>query len=212
VISEEKNDKTILPVLNGLVLAGGHSKRMGQDKSVIKWHGKEQRYYMADLLQLVCHEVYISCRGEQQDTIGVGYPALVDTVSGAGPLGGIQSAFKKHNDTAWLVVACDLPLLDLKTLCYLKDNRDAACIATTFESPFDHLPEPLITIWEPSAWPVLFAFLEGGYSCPRKALLRNMEQVKVLAAPDPRALMNTNTPGDAEKAFGILGIDISHQL
>ena len=53
-------------ILNGLVLAGGKSKRMGRDKSSIQWHGKEQQYYMADLLKPQCNEVYISRRQEQE--------------------------------------------------------------------------------------------------------------------------------------------------
>ena len=35
-----------LPVLNGLVLAGGKSVRMGFDKTSLEWHGKAQRNYM----------------------------------------------------------------------------------------------------------------------------------------------------------------------
>ena len=54
------------PVLNGLVLAGGKSERMGFDKSVLNWHGKAQRYYMADMLAPFCDEVFLSCRPDQQ--------------------------------------------------------------------------------------------------------------------------------------------------
>ena len=43
--------------IHGLVLAGGKSIRMGHDKSVINWHGKEQRYYIADLLEKFCDEL-----------------------------------------------------------------------------------------------------------------------------------------------------------
>src|SRR4051812_47661865 len=52
--------------LNGLVLAGGKSERMGRDKTRINWHGKEQCYYISDLLKPFCSEVFISCRHEQQ--------------------------------------------------------------------------------------------------------------------------------------------------
>ena len=54
------------PVLNGLVLAGGKSIRMGFDKANIKWHAKEQQYYIADLLKEVCENVFISCRPGQE--------------------------------------------------------------------------------------------------------------------------------------------------
>ena len=196
MISKEQNNATP-PVLCGLVLAGGKSVRMGQDKTIIHWHGKEQRYYMADMLQSMCDEVFISCRAEQAGEIDTTYKTLTDSYEGAGPLIAILSAFKENPDVAWLVVACDLPLLDMNTLQYLLQNRDASCIATTFASPFDQHPEPLITIWEPTSYAVLLAHIADGFKCPRKALIRNIDRVKILIPPDPKTLMNANTPEDA---------------
>ena len=201
MISKEQNKA---PQLYGLVLAGGKSVRMGHDKGIIKWHGIEQRYYMANLLTDVCKDVLISCRAEQQSEIDPNYKVLPDSYTGAGPLSGILSAFKAYPDVAWLVTACDLPLLDVQTLQFLIDNRDANGIATTFESPFDTLPEPLITIWEPASYEVLLSFLDNGITCPRKALIRSAERVKIVKAPDPDALMNANTPEDAEKVKELL--------
>ena len=201
------NGSNILPKLNGFVLAGGKSVRMGYDKSTIQWHGKEQRYYMADLLQSVCADVYISCRNEQQDEIDPAYKTLADTYTGLGPYGAILSALKAQPDKAWLVIACDLPLLDLATLKYLIQNRDVGMLATTFESPFDGLPEPLITIWEPASFPVLLSRLSEGISCPRKTLIRNKELVKILKASNPDALINANTPEDAQKVKEIIGVN-----
>ena len=190
--------------LYGLVLAGGKSVRMGHDKGVIKWHGTEQRYYITDIIKTLCTDAFISCRAEQQNEIDSNYTILPDTVMGVGPLGGILSAFKAQPDAAWLVTACDLPLLDKPTLQYLIDNRDTQAIATTFKSPFDGLPEPLITIWEPASLPALQASLDQGITCPRKVLIRNEALVKLFTPPNPDALMNANTPEDAEKVKEII--------
>ncbi len=198
------NDHSMVPALYGLVLAGGRSVRMGNDKSVMQWHGREQRYYMADLLRGVCEDVFISCRQEQQADIDDGYNTLVDNYPGAGPLIGILSAFRSVPQVAWLVTACDLPLLDMETLRYLVQHRDAAAMATTFKSPFDGLPEPLITIWEPSAYPRLEAHIADGFSCPRKALIRNEANVRILTPSDAGKLTNANTPEDAQKVKEIL--------
>ncbi len=190
------------PLLKGLVLAGGKSIRMGQDKGMSVWHGKPQRYYVADLLSAVCEEVFISCRPEQVDSIDKGYKTLPDQYEGAGPAGGILTAQENDPNAGWLVVACDLPFLDKETLQFLVENRNCDSIATTFESPFDHLPEPLITIWEPASYPILLAKLNEGFKCPRKILLNN--PVTILNAPDSTALMNVNTPTDAETAKNII--------
>lgn len=195
--------KTQQSIINGLVLAGGKSKRMGRDKNSIAWHGKEQQYYMADLLQPLCSEVYISLRQDQENETHADYKTLTDSYTGIGPYGAILSAFKFQPDVAWLVVACDLPLLNSDTLKYLLEHRDANAIATTFQSPFDGLPEPLITIWEPKSHSILLESLSSGYTCPRKVLIKS-ESVTILQAPDAKALMNVNTPEDFVKAEQII--------
>ena len=189
--------------INGLVLVGGKSLRMGIDKSTMLWHGIEQRYYVANMLSAFCDEVFISCRTEQATQI-TNYPTIPDTYKGLGPYGAILSAFKSYPDKTWLVVACDLPLLDTETLQQLISNRDAGKIATTFESPYDGLPEPLITIWEPQSHEILLSYIPEGYKCPRKALRNNIDDVKIIKALNPDALMNTNTQEDAEKVKQIL--------
>ena len=204
--SNEPNNHQEIAV-SGLVLAGGKSIRMGTDKGRILWHGQEQRYYVADLLRAQLPHVFISCRPEQQTEIDPSYTVIPDSVTGAGPLIAILSAFAAYPDRAWLVVACDLPLLDKATIQYLLHNRDETKIATTFQSPFDGLPEPLITIWEPSSLPVLRLFFAENFNCPRKALIRNLENVKVLLPPNPDALLNANTPDDTEKVRAIIEAD-----
>jgi molybdopterin-guanine dinucleotide biosynthesis protein A len=190
--------------IKGLVLAGGKSVRMGLDKGMMMWHGKPQRYYMADMLAQLCDEVYISCREEQVADIAAPYNTLTDNplYAGSGPTAAILSAFELYPDSNWLVVACDLPLLDMATLQYLVENRDVNAIATTYESPHDGLPEPLITIWEPAAYAILLSKLQEGYKCPRKVLINN--PTTILKPPYPQALTNTNTPEDAALVTSIL--------
>lgn len=190
------------PVLNGLVLAGGKSQRMGFDKGAVNWHGKEQRYHMADMLKIFCSEVFISCQPEQRQQLDKNYETLPDTFAGLGPYGAILSAFREKPDSAWLVIACDLPLMDSVTLEYLIAHRDVSSTATAYISAFDGLPEPLITIWESKSYPVLLAFLAQGYSCPRKVLINS--ESTLIAAPNPDALTNVNTPEELEKIKSLL--------
>ncbi|GEJ46235.1 NTP transferase domain-containing protein [Chryseobacterium sp. ON_d1] len=194
--------ETDVPKLNGLVLAGGKSQRMGNPKDKINWHGKEQRYYAADLLAPFCNEVFISCRQDQLENFDPNYNVLTDTFLNMGPFGGILSALRSQRDKAWLVVACDLPLLDEKSLEFLIENRNIEKTATTYESPFDGLPEPLITIWEPKSYPLLLNFLGSGITCPRKVLINS--DTLILKPGNPDSLMNVNTPEDREKAQEIL--------
>jgi len=191
-----------IPELNGLVLAGGKSRRMGMPKDLINWHGQEQRCYLADVMKDYCKEVFVSCRHDQVQGLDSRYRALPDTFLNIGPMGGILSALRARRDRAWLVIACDLPLLDEHTIRFLVSNRSRYGIATTYESPHDQLPEPLITIWEPESYPILLQFLGQGITCPRKALINSEKTILQPTLPD--ALMNVNTPEDAERARGLL--------
>lgn len=193
----EQKTRLARPALNGLVLAGGKSVRMGHDKGLMKWHGKEQRYHLADMIKTWCSDVFISCREDQRSSINEAYPVLEDTFTGLGPFGAILSAFRQNPNSAWLVVACDLPLLDATTLDYLVKYRAVNAVATAFQNEEQGFPEPLITIWEPKAYSRLLLYLAEGYSCPRKVLINS--EIQLLNAPDANALTNVNTPEELQQ-------------
>ncbi|MGI4832224.1 MAG: NTP transferase domain-containing protein [Janthinobacterium lividum] len=191
--------------LRGLVLAGGRSERMQNDKGRLRYGpaGREQREVAAGLLAEVCQDVFVSCRAEQAAELPAGLVPLPDTFLGLGPLGGILSAFRHDPNAAWLVLACDLPFLTASTLRALVAGRQPARLATAFQSPGSDFPEPLITIFEPRAYPELLRFLGLGYSCPRKMLINS--DVHMLPTPGADALRNVNTPAEraaAEQALG----------
>lgn len=187
--------------LYGLVLAGGKSRRMGQDKGLLRWHGKAQRYFLADLLENFCEQIFISCRADQAAEIkNAGYQPLPDSSEAKAQYGAILTAMSAYQDTAWLVIACDLPLIDAKALNYLIRQRNPRKLATAYRSPENSLPEPLAAIWEPIAKEMLLQKFAGGVDCPRKALIRSEEKVKLIDPPHEAYIMNVNTPEAAQSA------------
>ncbi len=190
--------------LFGLVLAGGKSQRMGQDKGVIKWHGVEQRYFMADLLSKFCEDVFISIRPEQKHEIKAEYKTIEDSYNDLGQYGAILSALKKYPEKAFLVVACDLPLIDGNAVSNLIKNRDLTKIATAYKSKIDGLPEPLSAIWEAKSKDRLSELLDEGITCPRKALIKSVDNVKLINPSYPQLTMNVNTPDEVKKAQEII--------
>lgn len=187
-----------LPVLRGLVLAGGRSERMQTDKGALHYHGLDQRQHTANLLAEFCPDVRVSVRPDQAATLPAGLTALPDTFLNLGPLGGILSAFQADPNAAWLVLACDLPFLTRETLEHLVSNRQPARMATSFRSPWDAFPEPLVSIWEPRSYGQLLRFLSLGYACPRKALINS--DIELLSPPMPEELRNVNTPAERAAA------------
>lgn len=183
------------PILNGLVLVGGKSQRMGRDKSNLDYHGKPQREYVCELLQKVGVQPYLSCRMEQvADLKSLNYELIPDTFAELGPLGAILSAFRARPNDAWLVIACDLPFLDEAILNELIQNRRISAQATAFLNPTNEFPEPLISIWEPKSYQTALSFFGQGISCPRKVLINSDTQL--LTTSNPKALMNVNTPDE----------------
>ncbi|MBI3315335.1 MAG: NTP transferase domain-containing protein [Candidatus Omnitrophica bacterium] len=188
--------------LFGLILAGGHSQRMGQDKALMSYHGKPQAEYVRDLLAGVCAGVFISGRPYS------GMPAIEDMPSfaDAGPLTGILSAMTAHPKASWLVMACDLPFTDGKTLRYLIENRDPAKAATAFISTHDGLPEPLCSIWEAGGYEHFISIFKQGARCPRQTLAKS--DTHLIAQQNPRWLDNVNTPEEYQQALKDLNISI----
>jgi len=188
-----------VPPLYALILAGGQSSRMQQDKAALLYQGKSQLDRVHELASRHVANVFVSVRADQvDDPARAAKSLIVDAVAGEGPIVGIRSALAAHTDVAWLVIACDLPFLSDTALEQLLAERDPEVLATTFASTHDGLPEPLCAIWEPAAGPALAAYHERGRQCPRKFLLTH--PARLLVPRDRRALDNVNTPDEYRDA------------
>lgn len=178
--------------LHGLVLAGGRSTRMGRDKATLAYHGRSQLETAWALLAPRVASCFVSVRPDQVgDPLRAQHPQIVDGPEGAGPAAGILAAQRAHPSAAWLVLACDLPFLDVGTLDALLAARDPGKLATAFRSAHDGLPEPLCAVYEPAAGQHLARFIAEGRSCPRKFLLTH--DVRIIELPRADALDNVNS-------------------
>ncbi len=188
-----------LPEMQGLVLAGGFSRRMKRDKASLVYSsaGEPQWRITARLLGEVTGTARISVRpGQQLEGHRNGDPELMpDQGSSQGPLTGILTALHSRPGKAILVVACDLPLLSKDILTTLIEARGTSN-AVAFRSSSDGLPEPLCAIYEPSMAGVLEDYLRQGIRCPRKILIREENSIRLLKLPRADALENANTPED----------------
>ncbi len=178
--------------LFGLILSGGHSRRMGTDKGEIIYHQKPQREHLADLLKPFCEQVFISCREEQNITSD--YPLIFDQYNSTTPMNGLLSAFSQKKTANWLVLACDLPLMDNQGIQDLIQNRDSSAIATAYQHPDTQQIEPLIAIWESKSYPILNSYFEKGFKSPWRVLKEN--NVHLVTPYDAKILLNVNSPND----------------
>ena len=72
-------------------------------------------------------------------------------------------------------------------------KRNPKKIATAFKGTDKDFPEPLITLWEPKAYPILLQYLALGVSCPRKVLINS--DVEIIEI-DEKFITNVNTPDE----------------
>jgi len=183
-----------IPV-NGLILAGGKSTRMGQDKALLDRGGQSQLAYLAGMLDKNVERVFVSTRADQKDDgERRKYAQIVDRYDDMGPLAGILSAMEEHPDSDWLVVACDLPNITGETITHLLKNCSADHPFTAYVSSHDGLPEPLCAIYRAGSIAIMRRFADEGIYCPRKILIRS--DTFLLEQSDPGSLDNINTPDD----------------
>lgn len=186
--------ETIAPV-QGLLLAGGKSSRMGEDKTQLTYHGKTQLDYSVELLEDNLLQTYISVAYNQELS---NHEFIQDKFIDLGAFGAICSAFQKDPNKAWLVLATDLPFVNNELIQLLLHRRNPKKIATAIKGKSKEFVEPLITIYEPKAYPILLNYLAQGYSCPRKVLINSdVEIVEV----DDDLIRNINTPEEYKVAM-----------
>ena len=185
------------PPLKALILKGGKSQRMGEDKSRLAYHGVPQEEYLKNIFLEMGIEAFVS---ESQSTNTEN--TIIDTFTGLGPYGGILSAFREDPNSAWLVIACDLPLIGLKEIQHLVNHRNIYKSATACYNPETDFPDPLFTIWEPRAYSILLHYLSQGYSCPRKVLIN--EDIELVQLENPGILRNCNTPEERAEVMKLI--------
>ena len=182
-----------LPI-SAIVLSGGLSSRMGEEKRLINYHGKTQEQHLFYLLKPYCSEVYISIN--QNQTTDLPYIQDLDLPIKS-PIVGILSAFRQNPNTAWLVVACDMPFVDEKTIEYLLQHRNSEKYATAFENPDEHFPEPLLTIYEPTIYKNLQEAVNQGKKSPMK-VLQSLD-IELIKEFDFQWIKNINTVEERTK-------------
>lgn len=180
--------------VNGLILAGGASSRMGRPKALLSYQGALQLDRVAQLLQPICNQLFLSCQPIQVDLYrAAGWEGafVLDQARWGtiGPLNGLLSAFDLHPGP-WLVVGCDYPLLETADIQLLLNSRAAGQLAVAYET--SNGVEPLISLYEAAAAPFLISFWEKGQQSLRHFL--SSHPIQRVPPPLPDRLQSIDTP------------------
>jgi molybdopterin-guanine dinucleotide biosynthesis protein A len=176
--------------MKAVILTGGKSSRMGQDKATLEIGGVTLLDRMASVVRPLTEETFLSVAHD--DDRATTLPALRDLEPSPGPLGGLQAAFRHDSEGPWLVLACDLALITTAEIERLVEAYDPASEVTCFLSPLDKNPEPLCAIYAPSAAKKLEEAFASGRRSARQ-FVDSLSRIE-LEPFDPRVLLNLNRP------------------
>ena len=95
-----------------IIMAGGQSRRMGQDKAVLEIYGTPAIKYVFEQLRLYFDQILVSSNNMAKHSFP-GVKVVPDEVAGKGPLMGIASALRVSRNDTNFVIACDIPEVDI---------------------------------------------------------------------------------------------------
>ncbi|MEH2296700.1 molybdenum cofactor guanylyltransferase [Nostoc sp.] len=188
--------------LTALILAGGKSSRMGQDKALISIQGVPLLQRVCSIAQRCTDSVYIITPWPEryQDLLLPGCQFIREVpLSGEplahGPLVGFAQGLAEVQTDWVLLLACDLPRLRVEVLQDWATKLDSVgddAIAALADHPKGW--EPLCGFYRRRCLPQLLEFInQGGRSFQQ--WLRQYP-VEVLPLSEPEMLFNCNTPED----------------
>jgi len=186
---------------SAVVLAGGRSSRLGQDKAFLRINGQflierilEKLAQLSDEVIVVTNEIE---KYAQFEAIVVG-----DMFPGTGALGGICSGLRAATRSHSLVVACDMPFLNLSLLRYMQGLAPRCDVVIP---RVGKLTEALHAFYSRNCLPLIEEQLRTG----NLRIVSFLPQVRVryvegdemdVFDPDRLSLFNINSQADLDKA------------
>jgi molybdopterin-guanine dinucleotide biosynthesis protein A len=187
--------------VTGVILAGGKSRRMGQNKALLSLGGVRLIDRVIGVMRDVCPQLLLVTNSPEVYA-DLGVPMVRDVYPDKGSLGGIYSAIYHATTTYCLVVACDMPFLHAAVLRYLVSQ--IADYDVVIPDVLGDL-QPLHAIYSRACLPPIARRLEAD----RLKIVGFLPDVRVRVVtaselqtfdPDLLAFQNLNTPEEFRTA------------
>ena len=190
--------------LYGLVVCGGKSSRMGNDKSMISYHGEPQRYFLYKMLLQFCEKAFISCNKTQAENMDDRYAFLTDLpgFEDCGPISAILTAQKTYPDRNFLVIGCDYPFITSQELQHFLLSINNNLPAAAFYNEESSLYEPLLAWYsKESARDISRLFDDEKYSLQHFLKFSNAGRFTDFS---PESIKSVDTPEEFAEASNLL--------
>ncbi|HEY8655154.1 MAG TPA: molybdenum cofactor guanylyltransferase [Candidatus Limnocylindria bacterium] len=187
------------------VMAGGKSRRMGQDKAWIDVDGRPLIAGVIEVLASVADEVIVVANEPRFGSLGV--RVVPDRFPDGGALGGIATGVGAATFDTVLVSACDMPFLDAAVWRLLLSQAEGADLVIPVLGDQGDQLETLHALYTKACLPAMERALAAG----RLRVISFFDEVRVrrlaedaIRAADPtlRSFTNVNTPAELAAALG----------
>ncbi len=176
--------------ITGIILAGGLSSRMGQDKGLLHYKGRALVEYAIDAIKPLCSEIIISSNNKEYEQFG--YKVVTDVYQKVGPIGGLYSSLAEANTNDILMCPCDMPFITTDIFEQILENKSDSAV-TVVESDSGKV-YPTLGYYQKSCLPVILQFIEQGQY--KLQLLMKALNAATIQIEDNKSLLNFNTPED----------------
>ena len=178
----------------GIILAGGKSSRMGQDKGLLEFQGKRLVEYSIELLKPLCSELLISVNQAGYKQFGI--ERIADQYKNCGPVGGLHAALNASSNEWNLVISCDTPFLNRELFdLLLKNQQDQMAVIPSHSTGI----EPLAALYHRNM-ALFFEQKIKEQDLKLHCILKNekvkMVDVSGLLVKYPKLFSNLNSPED----------------
>lgn len=191
-----------------VVLAGGQSRRFGQDKALLEIDGQPLISRIVDKLSVLSDDLLIVTNDpDHYECLARSIRLVPDEQPGAGALMGVYSGLRASRHPHALCVACDMPFLNVDLLAYLVGLAEGYDVVVPRMG--DYL-EPLHAVYAKACLPAMRRLLTAN----RRQIVAFFPDVRVRYVdadeinrldPDHLSFVNVNTPQDWVRARTRLG-------
>ncbi len=189
----------------GCIIAGGASRRMGEDKAVLEFGGMPLVFHAIERLKPQVTSLIINAHDDSADFSAYGLPVVRDPAGDRqGPLAGILAAMRwaEKNDIAWIAtVAVDTPFFPrdlVSRLAEAAQGKELACASSA------GLLHPVFGLWKAALAQELQREIENGLRSARQWVALHDAGIAEWPTEPYDPFFNINNPADREAALRIL--------
>jgi len=186
-----------------IIMAGGQSRRMGRDKSMLLINGEPVIKHILEKLRCHFDQVLISS-DEASKYSFLSVEVIPDEAANKGPIMGIASALRASVNDVNFVIACDIPQVDISFVRRMVRESKGfdAVIPKTGQSQY----EPLFAVYRKS----VLAAIDKAIATGNYRIIDPLRDCKVnyIGLADGQQLKNLNTMKDYCKFVGKNNNDI----